>query len=86
MRADVTACRDALQACQEQQYAGREKRRQAVLDSVRAAAASVFPRYPAGRRAYLLVYRKAQALQRVYQDDMGFFMAFLDDLLRVANE
>lgn len=86
MRADVTACRDALQACQEQQYAGREKRRQAVLDSVRAAAASVFPRYTAGRRAYLLVYRKAQALQRVYQDDMGCFMAFLDDLLRVANE
>jgi len=57
-----------------------------VLDSVRAAAASVFPRYPAVRRAYLLVYRKAQALQRVYQDDMGCFMAFLDDLLRVANE
>ena len=57
-----------------------------MLDSVRAAAASVFPRYPAIRRAYLLVYRKVQALQRVYQDDIGCFMAFLDELLRVANE
>ena len=50
---DVSACRVALQARQAQQYAKREKRRQAALDSVRAAAASVFPRFPAVRRAYL---------------------------------
>lgn len=53
VRMDVSACRAALQARQAQQYAQREKRRQAARDSVRAAAASVFPRYPAVRRAYL---------------------------------
>ena len=53
VRIDVSACRAALQARQARQYAEREKRRQAARDSVRAAAASVFPRYPAVRRAYL---------------------------------
>lgn len=32
-----------------------------------------------------LVYRKAQALERVYQADMGCFVAFLDELLRDAG-
>ena len=52
-RMDVSRCRATLQTLQAQQYAEREKRRQAARDAVRAAAARVFPRYAAVQRAYL---------------------------------
>ena len=53
VRMDVSVCRATLQARQAAQYAKREERRQAARDSVIAAAASIFPHFPAVRRAYL---------------------------------
>lgn len=50
---DVSACRAALRARQAQQYAEREKRREAALAAVRAAADHVFSHFPTVRRAYL---------------------------------
>jgi len=50
---DVTACRAYLQARQEQQFQTRERRRQAALQAVRAAARSVLPHFPRVQRAYL---------------------------------
>lgn len=52
-RIDVSACLAALRARQTRQYIEREKRRQAARDAMFAAAASVFPQFPAIRRAYL---------------------------------
>lgn len=50
---DMDACRRSFMARQESKQAEREQRRQAALEAAANAIASILPRYPAARRAYL---------------------------------
>jgi predicted nucleotidyltransferase len=50
---DVAACRAYLQARREQQHQVAEQRRQAVIQTVRAAVGMVLPRFSRVQRAYL---------------------------------
>ena len=50
---DLAACLAHLRSLQERTYQARERQRQALLRTVRAAARSIFPCFPGVRRAYL---------------------------------
>ena len=50
---DLTACLIYLRSLQERTYQARERRREALLQALRAAAYSILPRFPGVRRAYL---------------------------------
>ena len=50
---DIAACRAHLQARQAQHRQAQERRQQAVIQAVHAAARAVLPRFPNVQRAYL---------------------------------
>ena len=50
---DLTACLAHLRSLQERTYQARERQRQALLRTVRAAVRSILPCFPGVRRAYL---------------------------------